>query len=405
VSSSVDDVVGTSAANDVPGGVPAEVAAMLAVSRNVAEGRSLRQVLNHTAREAAGVVGAETASVLLLHGSDRFRLAGSHGLSRGYGRLLASADPLMPGRGPSGLAVKTGQPVIFTDVETDPRFVPWREVARQEGFRSTVAVPLQFRRAALGALNVYRRDPGAWDPHHVELLLFFARHAASAIRAAQLLDAQARQLQGLQRLVQSLREQTHEHANRLHAIQGLLALGDVAGVEAFVAGLGEAYHESADAIAERIAVPVVAGLVLAEITNARQSGTRIVLDPSSRLTSLPPTLTESDAVTVIGNLLQNAREAVATEPRDRRRVALTLAQTPVELRIEVRSSAPIPDEVRRRAFRRGYSSKAGHPGVGLNIVSDVVAATMGTVEVTTAGGNHAGAAPGEVVFTVRVPYA
>lgn len=370
---------------------------MLAVSRNVAEGRSLRQVLNHTAREAAHVVGAETASVLLLHGSERFRLAGSHGLSRGYGRLLASADPLMPGRGPSGLAVKTGHPAIFADVETDPRFVPWREVARQEGFRSTVAVPLQFRRAALGALNVYRRDPGSWDPHHIDLLQFFARHAAGAIRTAQLLDAQARQLQGLQRLVQSLREQTHEHANRLHAIQGLLALGDVASVEAFVTGLGEAYHQSADAIAERIAVPVVAGLVLAETTIARQRGTRIVLDPSSHLTALPATLTESDAVTVIGNLLQNAREAVAGEPRERRRIVLTLAQTPRELRTEVRSCSRISDDARRRAFRRGYSSRPGHAGVGLSIIHDIVTAAMGTVELTTDAG--------EVIFAARIPYA
>jgi GAF domain-containing protein len=388
----IDDGTGRS----LEANVPAEVAAMLAVSRNVAEGRSLRRVLNDTAREAARVVGANTASVALRHGVGRFRVAGSYGLSRGYARLMATADPLIPGRGPFGLAIKTGQPAIFTDVETDPRFAPWRDLARREGFRSTVAVPLRFRRAALGALNVYRREPGPWDGHHVELLRFFAGHAATAIRTAQLLDAQERQLQGLQRLVQSLREQTHEHANRLHAIQGLLALGDVASAEAFVTGLGEAYHQTADAIAERIAVPVIAGLVLAETTIARQRGTRIVLSSSSRLTALPPTLAEGDAVTVIGNLLQNAREAVAGEPRARRQVTLTLVQTEHELRIEVHSSARVTDDLRRRALRRGYSSKPGHAGIGLSIVHDAITAAMGTLELSTVADG--------VLFVTRIPY-
>src|SRR4051794_33721654 len=84
------------------------VEAMLAVSRAVADGRPLRTVLNQVARQAARVVGAKTASILLLHDTGRLRLAGSFGLSQGYNKLLAQAEPLALGRGPSGLAVQTG---------------------------------------------------------------------------------------------------------------------------------------------------------------------------------------------------------------------------------------------------------------------------------------------------------
>jgi sensor histidine kinase regulating citrate/malate metabolism len=47
------------------------------------------------------------------------------------------------------------------------------------------------------------------------------------VRTAQPLDQRAKQVAALRRLVRALREQTHEHANRLHAISGLLALDEV----------------------------------------------------------------------------------------------------------------------------------------------------------------------------------
>jgi signal transduction histidine kinase len=381
---------------DAPTYEPVQIEAMLAVSRAVSEARSLRPVLNRIAREAARVVGARTASILLLEGHNRFRLAGSFGLSRGYGKLLASArEPLAPGRGPSGLAVKTGKPAIFEDVEADERFVPWREIARTEGFRATVAVPLRMHRHDVGALNVYRREPGPWDARDIDLLLFFAQHAAGAVRTAQLIDAQARRLAALNRLVHSLREQTHEHANRLHAVHGLLALGEYQAAESFVAKLGTAYHESADDVARRIHNPVLAGLVLAEITSARQRGTQIRLDPDSHFENPPPALGEADLVTVVGNLLQNAREAVASQPAGEREVILRLLDEPDRCVIEVKSHGPLSPAERRRMFRRGYTSKPAHTGLGLSLVSDVVAATGGTIDVRSADG--------WVTLTVEVP--
>jgi GAF domain-containing protein len=381
---------------DAPTYEPVQIEAMLAVSRAVSEARSLRPVLNRIAREAARVVGARTASILLLEGHDRFRLAGSFGLSRGYGKLLASArEPLAPGRGPSGLAVKTGKPAIFEDVESDERFVPWREIARAEGFRATVAVPLRRDRNDVGALNVYRREPGPWDARDIDLLLFFAQHAAGAIHTAQLIDAQTRRLSALNRLVHSLREQTHEHANRLHAVHGLLALGEYQAAESFVANLGTAYHESADEVARRIQNPVLAGLVLAEITSARQRGIQIRLDPDSQFEDPPPALGEADLVTVVGNLLQNARDAVASQPAGEREVILRLVDEPHRCVIEVTSHAPLSPEERRRMFRKGYSSKPAHTGLGLGLVSDVVAGTGGTIDVRSADG--------WVTLTVDVP--
>ncbi len=94
-----------------------ELAAMLAVSRLVAAGGPLEALLDRVAAEAAGVVGAGSASILLLEGRVSFRLAGSFGLSPTYAALLDRAPALAPGHGPSGLATQRGVPVAIADTE------------------------------------------------------------------------------------------------------------------------------------------------------------------------------------------------------------------------------------------------------------------------------------------------
>src|SRR4051795_1648612 len=119
-----------------------ELAAMLAVSRLVAAGGPLEALLDRVAAEAATVVGARSASILLLDGSSALRLAGSFGLSSTYAALLDRAPALAPGHGPSGLAVLHGRPAAIADTESDAEFAPWRSVARAEGYRPMVSVPL-----------------------------------------------------------------------------------------------------------------------------------------------------------------------------------------------------------------------------------------------------------------------
>jgi GAF domain-containing protein len=144
-------------------GAPAslrEISGMLAVSRAVAAGGPLPALLDHIAAEAATVVGARSASILLLEGRDHFRLAGAHGLSAGYAALLAGAPTqLAPGHGPSGLAVAEGRAIAIEDTETDARFAPWRAVARREGYRALASVPLRSHADTLGRSTCTARGP------------------------------------------------------------------------------------------------------------------------------------------------------------------------------------------------------------------------------------------------------
>ena len=358
-----------------------ELAAMLAVSRLVAAGGPLEALLDRVAAEAAGVVGARSASILLLEGRVAFRLAGSFGLSPTYAALLDRAPALAPGHGPSGLATQRGVPVAIADTEQDEQFAPWRSVARTEGYQAMVSVPLTSGPEMVGALNVYRRRPGPWPDRELALLGFFAEHAASAISTAQLIERQTRQVGALSRLVRGLREQTHEHANRLHAIRGLLALGAPEDALRFLEELETAHHVAYGRISGAIEEHVVAGLLLAETAIAQQRGITLQIDDASRLLRLPPTLTQADAVTIVGNLLENAFDAVGALEPARRRVQLRIVDDAQTLLIRVSDSGPGVSDGRAQLIERGFSTKTGHAGVGLALVHDAATAAGGTFDV------------------------
>jgi len=46
------------------------------------------------------------------------------------------------GRGPGGIAIRTGQPSIARDILNDPNCARWRKEAARRGYRSVVALPL-----------------------------------------------------------------------------------------------------------------------------------------------------------------------------------------------------------------------------------------------------------------------
>jgi GAF domain-containing protein len=173
-----------------------EVYALLAVGRTVAEGGHLTSTLNCVAREAANVVGARAASVLLLTRQGVMKLAGAHGLSAGYGTFLRphTSTTIKPGYGPSGIAIRDHVPITIEDTERDPRVARWRHIAAAEGYQAMVSVPLVAGSEELGALNVYRSHRGPWPANEVALLSIFADHAASAIMIARLVERQQRQL-------------------------------------------------------------------------------------------------------------------------------------------------------------------------------------------------------------------
>ncbi len=87
------------------------------------------------------------------------------------------------GRGPTGTALRERRPVVFDDVASDPRFVPWREPVVAAGAASIASVPLLHRGRLFGVVTVEADRVNAFGPEEVELLSDLAGDVARTLQA------------------------------------------------------------------------------------------------------------------------------------------------------------------------------------------------------------------------------
>src|SRR3954453_17648310 len=125
----------------------------------LAEDFDIVEFLQRLSSDAVGVLGAETAGVMLSDGRGGLRLLAS---SEERMRLLELFE-LQNQQGPCLDAFRTGSTVAATTTDGRrvwPLFAPQ---AAERGFRYMCAVPMRLRDSTLGALNLFRAtdDPFA----------------------------------------------------------------------------------------------------------------------------------------------------------------------------------------------------------------------------------------------------
>lgn len=107
------------------------------------------------------------------------------GVERGYlDRVSISVHGAAPeGQGPTGRALRTGEPHVSHDIATDPRMAPWRAEALARNFRSSAAFPLKVGGAIIGAFTVYAGEIQVFDEEEVRLLAGVAEDLSFALEA------------------------------------------------------------------------------------------------------------------------------------------------------------------------------------------------------------------------------
>ena len=111
------------------------------------------------------------------------------------------------GNGPTGAAIRTGQPQSCRNMLTDPKFEPWRKEALKRGYASSLVLPLilpsEHTAAAaaggpdlpcgkvFGAITIYSREVDPFSADEVKLLSELAADLAYGIGAIRLRKAHA----------------------------------------------------------------------------------------------------------------------------------------------------------------------------------------------------------------------
>ena len=198
----------------------------------------------------------------------------------------------------------------------------------------------------------------------------------------------ARELTGVQHIVEAMRAYPHEFMNKLHVILGLLQLGESARAEEYVLQLTQARALSTGKIAECIAEPSVAALLIGKSCRAAELGVRMTLDPESHLSAEPACLPASALITVLGNLIENAFDAFRRMPAaSGYEVDVSVRESGDGLLMSVDDNGPgMPPELAEHVFERGITTKGEGHGTGLYLVHSIVEAYHGEVRVESAQG-------------------
>ncbi len=196
-------------------------------------------------------------------------------------------------------------------------------------------------------------------------------------------------------LTESLRAQTHEAANRLHTVVSLIEMGRPEDAVEFVTGELQVAQMLTDQVVGAVGEPVVAALLLGKSAEAAERG--VALTVTGELSAGQSLVSTRDLVTVLGNLVDNALDAVAR--RADGRIAVHLESSGDQVRLVVGDSGPgLSGEEAAHALERGWTTKAGAGdgrGVGLALVSQVARRLGGGV---TIGRSALGGAELEVVL-------
>ncbi|MGI5458607.1 ATP-binding protein [Streptomyces sp. CA-249302] len=223
--------------------------------------------------------------------------------------------------------------------------------------------------------------------------------AVATLRDRTELEQLGRELDSTRGLIDALRAQDHEHANRMHTLLGLLELEMFDDAVDFVGEVVGDHRATSEQVTEKIHDPLLAALLVGKATVAAERGVALWISDRTRL---PDRLIDPRGlVTVVGNLVDNALDAVAGTPHARVEVELRAEGRTAVLR--VRDTGPgIPAEQRELVFTEGWSTKEppAHRkrGIGLSMVRRLAERQGGSATVEEAHG-------GGAEFTVVLPEA
>jgi HD-GYP domain-containing protein (c-di-GMP phosphodiesterase class II) len=123
---------------------------------------------------------------------------------------ISWSEEVPEGRGPTGTALRTKRTQVIQDIATDERMIPWREPALAHGYRSTIALPLQYDSTSLGTLTIYAEETHAFNSEEIALLEEMAMDIAFGLITLREREELERRRQDRQHSLEQMRDSLHD---------------------------------------------------------------------------------------------------------------------------------------------------------------------------------------------------
>ncbi|NJN15956.1 MAG: GAF domain-containing protein [Oscillochloris sp.] len=190
------------------------------ISGMIGQAAPLPTILERIAAGVAKLLETPYSAILLLTLDGRqLSIERAYGLAPAYidmvNRYGIPADDAA--NLPSLEVCRSGRPMIWNDMATEPSMAHLREAQQLQGVRAMIAVPLKGPNGVIGSLNCYHRQPYLFHSRDIELLSTIGAHAAVAIHNARLIDQMRSTVRRLSEMNAVIQDQ-HETLTRSEVI-------------------------------------------------------------------------------------------------------------------------------------------------------------------------------------------
>ncbi|MEH7332551.1 sensor histidine kinase [Neobacillus drentensis] len=223
--------------------------------------------------------------------------------------------------------------------------------------------------------------------------------AVASFRSKSELASLLQELSHVKAYAEGLRAQTHEYSNRLYTLLGLIQLGSYKEAIDFISREVDVAQGFIQFLMREIPDPIIAGFILGKASLASELKIDLSIDRESSFKDLPFEISRDSLVTIIGNLVNNAFEAVRENGMQEKRVSLFLTDLGKDLIIEVEDNGKgIDSKHQDQIFSAGFSTKntGSNAGIGLSLVQKAINDLGGYVTFSSSAGEG-------TIFTVAIP--
>lgn len=215
-------------------------------------------------------------------------------------------------------------------------------------------------------------------------------------RHESILEMQKTYSQNIQSLFNAIKEYRHDMNHHIYALTGLCELKAYDELEKYLKNLARIHISFNNLI--KINIPALRGYIQAKITQATENNIEFEYHFEG-LDKIHIDLSKAtDLVRIVGNIVDNAFDAVKSNADNHRKVTLIGKLDNHSLVFYIHNNgSPIPKEHLPYIFEQGFTTKknTGNSGMGLAIVKSLVSKYKGTIEVQSdANGTD---------FSVRIP--
>ena len=194
--------------------------------------------------------------------------------------------------------------------------------------------------------------------------------------------------EGTKFLVDSMRANNHDFTNKLHVILGLIQIGQYEKAVSYIENISIIQRETISKVMNSIENPSLAALVVGKIARASECNVKFTIKEGTSYKNDDITVPSEALVTITGNLIDNALDAMNMDSSNTDKELQFGAYTKDgELLIIVKDTGPgIPKENLEKIFENGFSTKGTGRGIGLYHTKQLIESLGGKITVESQTG-------------------